>query len=106
VRSKTPTISYMGFRSTPEGREYALRVSDGVTPRIFLLMITHQAFADHEARYQDGPDLCFSKLSRDLLADPALVPVARVEVTMQELRDYSTGRDRPASGPKRRQPRR
>lgn len=102
VRSKTPTISYLGFRATADGREYALRVTDGVTPRFFVLLITHEAFASHEARYQDAPDLCFSKLSRDLEADPDLVPVPRVEVTVRELREYGAARERPSPGPKRR----
>lgn len=105
IRSKNPSICYLGFRSTSAGREYALRVSDGATPRVFLLLITHQAFADHEARYQDGPDLCFSKLSHDIDADPELQPAHCVELSVRELREYSS-RDRPSPGPKRRQPRR
>lgn len=105
IRSKNPSICYLGFRSTTAGREYALSVSDGAKPRVFLLLITHQAFADHEARYQDGPDLCFTKLSHDIDADPELQPASCVEISVRELREYST-RDRPAPGPKRRQPRR
>ena len=106
VRSKTPTISYLGFRATADGREYALRVTDGVTPRFFVLLITHEAFATREARYQDAPDLCFSKLSRDLEADPNLVPTPRLELTVRELREYGAARERPSPGPKRREPRR
>ena len=92
VISKTPTISYLGFQATPEGREYRLRVTDGTEPRLFVMLISHQMFADHEARYQDGPDLCFSKLTRDLAVDPRLEPLARVELTARELRDYGTAR--------------
>jgi hypothetical protein len=106
VRSKTPTICYLGFRATADGREYALRVTDGLEPRFFVLLITHEAFATHEARYQDAPDLCFSKLLRDLEADPDLVPAPRLELTVRELREYSTARDRRPPGPKRREPRR
>jgi hypothetical protein len=103
-RSKTPAIIYLGFQSIPEGREYALRVTDGVSSRLFHLLITHQAFLDHEARFQDGPDLCYGKLARDLDADPELAPsTARVELTVRELREYTT-RERPTAVHKRRQP--
>jgi hypothetical protein len=102
VKSKTPTIFYVGFRATADGREYNLRVTDGLAPRLFVLLITHEAFATHEARYQDAPDLCFSKLSRDLEADPDLVPAARLELTVRELREYSTAREKRSPGPRRR----
>ena len=51
-------VRYVGFRSTTEGREYTMRVADGLSARDFVLLITHRAFADREARFQDAPDVC------------------------------------------------
>ena len=70
---RPPAVFYVGFETTREGREYTLRVSDGVAARLFVLLITHEAFASRAARFQDAPDLCFGKLQRELVADPGQV---------------------------------
>jgi hypothetical protein len=79
-------MSYLGFQTTPEGREYSVRVG-GVAPRLFVLFIAHQTFASGEARFQDAPDLCFVRLRRELAANPELEGT-RLVLTAQELEDY------------------
>jgi hypothetical protein len=81
-------LRYLGFVSTNEGREYTLRVDAEGEPRTFVLVITHAAFASREARFQDAPDLCFAKLQRELLAEPALVPGPRLVLTSSDLAEY------------------
>jgi hypothetical protein len=82
------TVRYVGFRSTARGREYTLRVSDMQSSREFVLLITHQAFASREARFQDAPDVCSAKLRRELAADPSLQSSGCIAVTARDLLDY------------------
>jgi hypothetical protein len=83
-----PIVRYVGFRSTPSGRRYTLAVSDVLASREFVLFISHQAFADHQTRFQDGPDVCSAKLRRELALDPDLVPGEDITLTSQDLLDY------------------
>jgi hypothetical protein len=88
AKLRPPALSYVGFRTTDDGREYTLRVSDGLKARLFVLLVTREAFAARELRFQDAPDLCFAKLRRELLADPEMLPGARLVLTTRELLDY------------------
>lgn len=97
-------IRYLGFRSTARGREYSLRVIDGLATRLFVLVITHEDFASQRARFQDAPDLCFTKLEHDLEENPGLVPEAASVLTARDFLDYHRARVQPA-GTKRRRPR-
>lgn len=103
-RPRPPEVRYVGFSSTADGREYSFRVTDGIEPRQFVLLIGHEIFAAGEARFQDGPDLCYSRLQRDLLADPDLRPGPRLILTAQELLEYREARTRRPAGVKRRRP--
>jgi hypothetical protein len=86
--ARNPVVRYMGFRATPRGREYTLRVSDVAASREFVLVISHQSFAEHETRFQDGPDVCSAKLRRELAADPDLPPGEGITLTAQDLLEY------------------
>ncbi|HVR30608.1 MAG TPA: hypothetical protein VMS86_13875 [Thermoanaerobaculia bacterium] len=89
-----PTIRYMGFRTTEDGREYVLSATGRGEQRVFVMMITHEAFATRAARFQDAPDVCFAKLARELALDADLVPGPRHVFTDEELLAY-----REAHGP-------
>ena len=86
--SRQQIVRYVGFRSTSKGREYTMRVADGLSSREFVLLITHQSFAAREARFQDAPDVCSGKLRRELAADPDLLPGECIALTKQDLLDY------------------
>ena len=86
--SRQPIVRYVGFRSTPRGREYTMRVTDVESSRDFILVIRNEAFVSGEARFQDAPDLCSGKLRRELAAHPDLLPGEGVAVTAQDLFDY------------------
>src|SRR5688572_11484878 len=100
-KAKPPAVFYLGFRTTPTGREYRLRVAAQPEPLHFVLFIPHAAFAAREARFQDAPDLCFAKLQRELEANPDLEPGSRLVVTTQELAEYRIARDRRPPGRQR-----
>ena len=91
------SMTYLGFRATPQGREYRVQVQGAEEPRLFVLFIAHSTFASGEARFQDAPDLCYAKLRRELLADPELAPAAPLVVTPQELIDYRGEHRAPAN---------
>jgi hypothetical protein len=59
-------VEYLGFRTTEECREYLLRCRFGADRRDYTVAIAHRAFASGQARYQDGPAICYEKLEREL----------------------------------------
>lgn len=85
-----PHMSYLGFRATPEGREYRVMVYGPPETRTYVVFIGHDVFASGAARFQDAPDLCFSKLRRALDADPDLDPQLEVRLSRDELTAYRT----------------
>jgi hypothetical protein len=86
---RPPVVSYQGFSTTTAGREYRLRVVTAAGPRLFEILIPHEAFASRAARYQDAPDLCFAKLQRELAADPDLLAGSNLTLSAHEFREYT-----------------
>lgn len=104
TRSRPPAVQYVGFRTTAAGREYTLCATGGLEPRLFVLLIPGDAFVQHAVRFQDGPDLCFRRLQRELTADPDLLPGGGFVLTPEELLDYQAGRAQPTNERRRRGP--
>ena len=104
VRSRTPAVQYVDFRTTDLGREYTLRALGAAEPRLFVLLIPNEAFSSRAVRFQDGPDLCFRRLQRELTADPDLLPDGDMALTTEEISDYRAGREQPANERRRRKP--
>jgi len=102
--SRNVIVRFAGFRATARGREYTMHVADGLSSREFVLLITHQSFAAREARFQDAPDVCSSKLRRELAADPGLVPGDCMTVTTQDLADYRVDHTSPLKKRERAKP--
>jgi hypothetical protein len=96
ARPRPPTLRYLGFRNALDGREYLMQVGDG-EPRTFVLLVTHEAFASRQMRFQDAPDLCFRRMERELAVDPDLVPEGRLLLTSDELREYRCAHE-PSAG--------
>ena len=101
-KPRPPTVRYLDFEITPHGREYSLQVTNGLESRVFVLLVAHEAFASHQTRFQDAPDLCYRKLGRALVADPDLLSGTRLQLTTEELLDYRDARQQGAPGRKRR----
>src|SRR6185503_3360262 len=102
--SRNVIVRFAGFRATARGREYTMHVADGLSSREFVLLITHKSFAAREARFQDAPDVCSSKLRRELAADPGLVPGDCMTVTTQDLADYRVDHTSPLKKRERAKP--
>jgi len=102
-KPRPPDVRYLGFRTTAEGREYALQVAGGDREtRLFLMFISHESFASHQLKFQDAPGLCFSRLQRELVLDPDLLPGVRQVMGHEEFVEYRVAHEMPALIRKRR----
>lgn len=102
ARPPAPFVRFVDFRTTARGREYTLSASGAAEMRLFVLLIPEEAFVSRAVRYQDGPDLCFRRLQRELTADPDLPPGSGMVLTADEISDYRAGSEQPASERRRR----
>lgn len=95
-------VEYVGFTTSGQAREYTLRVRHGAgEPVEVTLSIESQAFLDNRVRYQDGPEICFLKLQKELTArDDGRVP-SRLSVVDADLEEYKAAH---APRPPRRHP--
>ena len=83
-------VEYLGFAAKAQAREYTLRVKRGEDSHEFTLAIPNEAFLSRRVRYQDGPELCFLKLQRELLTCLDGLPSASLSVTDADLEEYRT----------------
>jgi len=80
-------LEYRGFRNTELRREFLVRARLGTTERDYVVAIAHAAFADHRVSLQDGPDVCFQHLRREL-SGGALEELDRLDISDDELASY------------------
>ena len=85
-------IQYLGFEQNPKWRTYSFRVIETLKKdRQFQLHVDNQAVTNIKFKLQDIPDLCFSKLKRDLAVETAdqLLPL-QIRISESELQQYIT----------------
>lgn len=88
-----PHVQYVGFHNNEITRDYLLfvRHADGRCDE-FVVTIEQAAFVSGRARYQDGAEICFLKLSHALAAwaeaPESGPPAARQGVTETDLVAY------------------
>jgi hypothetical protein len=83
---KQPSIRYVGFQDVEGRREYAFLAERGDEARRYILRIELSAFSTRRAQMQDGPDICYQKLLRELASGPEASDV--VAVTEADLAAY------------------
>ena len=88
-----PHVQYIGFHNNDATRDYMLFVQHGDGHRDeFVVTIEQAAFVSGRARYQDGAEICFLKLSRVLAAwaeaPESGPPASRQLVTEADLLAY------------------
>ena len=86
--SVTISVQYAGCESKTLVREYTFNVRKEGELRQFTLTIPNAAFVSHQARYQDGPDICSLKLQRELATYANHPPKTSYRITEAELNDY------------------
>jgi hypothetical protein len=59
-------VKYVGFRDVDGRREYELHAQRGDETRRYTLWIELAAFSRVHVLLQDGPDICYQKLVREL----------------------------------------
>jgi len=84
------TVEYVGFRSGPTRREYTLRMHLGPEIREFTVGIAHSALTAGRARFQEGPEICYLKLLREMQAASDAPGADDFTLTDAELADYLT----------------
>ena len=83
-----PSIEYVGFRTGPHHREYLLRSHFGTEIREFTVGIAHSAFTAGRVRFQDGPEICYLKVLREMeAANEATIPATTTPATAFTLTD-------------------
>ena len=87
--SRSVIVQYAGFTSKPIVREDCFLVRDVASePREFTFTIRNEAFRSHRVRYQDAPEICSTKLRREL-AEQLIHPLkTHYRITDIELNDY------------------
>ncbi|MBN2368960.1 MAG: hypothetical protein JXO72_00565 [Vicinamibacteria bacterium] len=96
-------VEYVGFSSDDLVRAYNLRVMliSGEV-HSFILLIPNDAFLSHRIRYQDGPEVCYMRLQRDLIACGKQMPPGRQTITDDDMELYRAAHA--PKPPKRRPP--
>src|SRR5436309_12757109 len=82
------TVEYVGFRTGTDRRVYVLRSHLGTEVHEYTVGISLAAFAAGRVRLQDGPEICYLKLLRELestVAGAARAP--NLTVTAHQLAD-------------------
>jgi hypothetical protein len=84
-----PHVEYLGFTTKGDAREYTLRLKPPAGEvRDFVVAIASEAFVARRVRYQDGPDICFLKLQRELAVSGDVMPPPYLSITDAELEEY------------------
>lgn len=82
-------IEYVSFRAGDVVREYQLWVRCGTEGYGVTVAIPNEAFLSGRVRYQDGPDISYLKVQREIAAAEAGVPPGRDHwLTDEELAEY------------------
>jgi hypothetical protein len=90
--SKELLVQFMGLESRTDVREYTFQVREvtvgAAGPRTFTVSIDQDAFTSRLVRIQDAPDICSSRLRRELIASSDNPLESHFHITRSELDDY------------------
>ena len=82
-------IQYLGYQPKLEIRTYSFRVVDSPDKQREFAMSIKNSLLTNNFKYQDAPDLCFSKLKHDLaLENPESPLPSQMKITDEDLRRY------------------
>jgi|SRR5215470_4905658 len=83
------SVEYVGFRTGEDRREYLLRSHLGPEVQEYTVGIALAAFAAGRVRLQDGPEICYLKVLRELQSTEAgAARTPYLTVSDAELADY------------------
>jgi hypothetical protein len=84
------SVEYVGFRNTADRREYLLRSHTGTEIRAYTIGIELDAFTRGQVRLQDGPEISYLKLQKELDASESVLEQDDFTVSDVELLGYRT----------------
>lgn len=91
--SERIAVRYLGFHDVEGRREYRLDAQRGDQVRRYAVWIELAAFSTRKALLQDGPDICYQKLLREIGSE--LPGTDDIEVTEGDLAAYKTAHAAP-----------
>ena len=84
------TMEYIGFKSSTGGREYRFHVRfSPQDSRDYTVTISSEAFRSRRVSYQDGPNICSSRLRRELTANLDLPTGTSFLIDEKEMDDHT-----------------
>jgi hypothetical protein len=82
-------VEYVGFTTKGAHRAYSLRIRRAAAePEDFTVLIPTSAFLAKRVRYQDGPEICFLKLQKEMVAANGTQPARELAVSDADLEEY------------------
>jgi hypothetical protein len=92
------SVEYVGFRNDADRRIYLLRSHTGTEVRQYTVGIELEAFARLQVRLQDGPEISYLKLQKELEASEAVLEQEHFTVSDVELVGYHTAHTKVPAG--------
>ena len=100
----TRSVEYVGFKTIGDSRQYTLRARTADTSRDYTVNIPNSLFIAGRAKFQDGPELAYQKLQREMAAqdvelegDTFTVTEAEFEAFREAHRPHARPRRQPAA---------
>jgi hypothetical protein len=100
----TTSVEYVGFKTTADSRLYTLRTRTADASRDFTVSIPNSLFIAGRAKFQDGPELAYQKLQREMAGRDTeleggtfIVTEAEFEAFREAHRPHARPRRQPAA---------
>ncbi len=96
-----PSVEYVGFKALPDHRQYTLRARTAEASRDYTVSIPNSLFLAGLAKFQDGPELAYQKLQREMAAqdtDPDDDSFTVTEAEFEAFREAHRPHARPRRG--------
>ena len=97
------SVEYVGFKTDGDHRQYTLRARTAETSRDFSVNIPNALFVAGRAKFQDGPELAYQKLQREMAAHDNEPSADTFTVTEAEFEAFKEAH-RPQARPRRGHP--
>jgi hypothetical protein len=95
------SVEYVGFKTDGDHRQYTLRARTAETSRDFSVNIPNALFVAGRAKFQDGPELAYQKLQREMAAhdnEPAHDTFTVTEAEFEAFKEAHRPQARPRRG--------
>ena len=95
------SVEYVGFKTVGDHRQYTLRARTAESSRDFSVNIPNALFVAGRAKFQDGPELAYQKLQREMAAhdnEPAHDTFTVTEAEFEAFKEAHRPQARPRRG--------